>query len=59
MKTFENNGFTLVLTDESHQNSRIFGSCEVYVLRSVEPILMPSYNQRQTVYGGVTFMKHT
>ncbi|MYB30032.1 MAG: hypothetical protein F4Y18_03215 [Cenarchaeum sp. SB0663_bin_5] len=58
METFENDGFTLVLTDKSHQNSRTFGSCAIYMRGSVEPVLMPSGNQRQTVYGGATFIKH-
>ena len=50
----ENDGFTLVMVDESHQNSNIFGSGAVYVRGDAEPIPMPLDNQRQTVYGGVT-----
>ncbi|MBI1658856.1 MAG: transposase [Thaumarchaeota archaeon] len=50
----ENDGFTLVMADESHQNSNIFGSGATYVRGDGEPIPMPPGNQRQTVYGGVT-----
>ena len=54
VEMLENNGFTLVMADESHQNSNIFGSGAVYVRGDAEPIQMPLGNQRQTVYGGVT-----
>ena len=53
-ETLENNGFTLVLADESHQNSNIFGSSAVYVRSAAEPVPTPPGNQRQTIYGGVT-----
>ena len=54
VETLENDGFTLVMADESHQNSNIFSSGAVYVRGGAEPIPMPLGNQRQTVYGGVT-----
>ena len=50
----EKDGFTLVMVDESHQNSNIFGSGAVYVRGNAEPISMPLGNQRQTIYGGIT-----
>lgn len=52
-KTLENDGFTLVMADESHQNSNIFGSGAVYVRGAAEPVPTPPGNQRQTIYGGV------
>lgn len=56
---FENDGFTLVMVDESHQNSNIFGSGAVYVRGDAEPIPMPLGNQRPTVYGGITLDEQT
>ena len=53
VETLENDGFTLVMADESHQNSNIFGSGAVYVRGGAEPISMPLGNQRPTVYGGI------
>ena len=54
VETLENDGFTLVMEDESHQNSNLFGSGAVYVCGDAEPVRMPLGNQRQTVYGGIT-----
>lgn len=54
IKTLENEGFTLVMSDESHQNLNIFGSGAVYVRGNAEPMPMPLGNQRQTIYGGIT-----
>ena len=54
VETLENDGFALVMADESHQNSNIFGSGAVYVRGDAELIPTPPGNQRQTVYGGVT-----
>ena len=54
VEALENDGFTLVMSDESHQNSNIFGFGAVYVRGDAEPIQMPLSSQRQTVYGGVT-----
>ena len=53
-ETLEKDGFTLVMSDESHQNSNILGTGAVYVRGDAEPIPMPLGNQRQTVYGGIT-----
>ena len=54
VEMLENDGFTIVTADESHQNSNIFGSGAVYVRGAAKPVPMPLGNQRQTVYGGVT-----
>ena len=54
VETLENDGFTLVMADESHQHSNIFGSGATYVRGDAEPIKMPLRNQRQTIYGGIT-----
>ena len=54
VEMLENNGFTFVMVNESHQNSNIFGFGAVYVRGDAELITMPFGNQRQTVYGGVT-----
>lgn len=53
-KMLENDGFTLVMADESHQNSNIFGSGVVYVRGAAGPVPTPPGNQRQTIYGSVT-----
>ena len=53
IEALENDGFTLVMSDESHQNSNIFGSGAVYVRGDAEPIRMLLSSQRQTIYGGV------
>ena len=50
----ENDGFTLVMSDESHQNLNIFGSGAVYVRGDAKPVQMPLGNQRHIIYGGVT-----
>ncbi len=54
VETLENDGFTLMMADESHQNSNIFGSGAVYVRGDAEPVPTPPGNQRQTIYGGIT-----
>ena len=54
VEALEDDGFTLVMTDESHQNSNIFGSGAVCVRGDAEPVPTPPGSQRQTVYGGVT-----
>ena len=54
VETLENEGFTLVMSDESHQNLNIFGSGAVYVRGNAKPILTQLGNQRQTIYGGIT-----
>ena len=54
VETLENDGFTLVMADESHQNSNIFGSGAVYVRGDAEPVPTPPGSQRQTIYGGIT-----
>ena len=54
VETLENDGFTLVMADESHQDSSIFDFGTVYMCDDVEPSPMPLGNQRRTVYGGVT-----
>ena len=59
VQTLENDGFTLVMADESHQNSNIFGTGAVYVRGDAEPVPTPLGNQRQTVYGGVTLNGET
>ena len=55
----ENDDFTLVMVDESYQNSNIFSSGAVYVRGDTAPIPMPLGNQRQTVYGDVTLDRQT
>ena len=54
VETLENDGFTLVMADESHQNSNIFGSGAACVRGGAEPVPTPPGSQRQTVYGGIT-----
>ena len=54
METLENDGFTFVMADESHQNSNIFGSGAVYVRGDAEPVPTPPGSQRQTIYCGIT-----
>ena len=53
METPENDGFTLVMADEGHQNSSTFGSGAVYVRGGVEPVPTTPGSRRQTVYGGI------
>ena len=47
------------MSDESHQNSNIFGSGAVYVRGDAEQIPMPLSSPRQTIYGGVTLDSQT
>ena len=46
VETFENDGFTLMISNESHQNSNIFGSGAVYVRGDDKPIPLPLGSQR-------------
>ena len=52
VETLENDGFTLVMADESYQDSSIFGSGTVCVRCDAEPVPTPPGSQRRTVYGG-------
>ena len=45
VEMLENDGFTLVMADESHQNSNIFGSGAVYVRGDAEPVPTPPGSQ--------------
>ena len=54
VEALENDGFTLVMPNESHQNSNIFGFGAVYVRGGAEPISIPLGSQRPTIYSGVT-----
>ena len=54
VEALENDGFTLVMVDEIHQNPNIFGSGAVYIRGDAEPIPMPLSSRRQTIYGGIT-----
>ena len=54
VETLENDGFALVMADESRRNSNVFGTGSVYPRGTDEPVPMPLGNRRQTIYGGAT-----
>ena len=54
VETLENDSFTLMMADESHQNSSIFSTGAVDARGTDEPVPTPLGNQRQTIYGGIT-----
>ncbi len=54
IKILKKDGFTPIMSDESHQNLSMFGSGAVYTRGDAIPVQTPLGNQRQTIYGGIT-----